>query len=182
VGAFPLEAGSKDAALLAALPTGLYSIQLTATGVVGSVALMEAYDVEPNATGRLTNVSVRTFAGTGDNTLIAGFVLAGTAPKTLLIRAAGPSLARLGLGISGLLADPRLTIFRGSINLDSNDDWGGTAELKSVFRAVGAFDFDSDASKDAAILTTLKPGAYTVQVIGANAGTGVAVVELYELP
>jgi sugar lactone lactonase YvrE len=182
VGAFPLEAASKDAALLTALPTGLYSMQLTATGAPGGVALMEAYDAEANATGRLTNVSVRTFAGTGDTTLIAGFVLAGTAPKTLLIRAAGPSLARLGVGASGLLADPKLTVFRGSTSIDTNDNWGGTAELKAVFRSVGAFDFDSDASKDSALLTTLLPGAYTVQVTGANAGTGVAVVEIYELP
>ena len=105
-----------------------------------------------------------------------------TAPKALLIRAAGPSLARLGLGASGLLTDPKLTLYRGPAMIDENDNWAGAIELKTASRTVGAFDFDSDASKDAALLAELPPGAYTVQVTGANTGVGVALIEVYELP
>ncbi|MCX6954759.1 MAG: NHL repeat-containing protein [Verrucomicrobia bacterium] len=182
VGAFPLENGSKDAALLSTLVPGLYSARVTAAGTGGGVTLMEAYDADPSGTSRLTNASIRAFSGLADNTLIAGFVLSGSVPKTLLIRAAGPSLARLGLGASGLLSDPKLTLFRGSTSLDENDNWGGTVELKAASRTVGAFDLDSDASKDAALLVTLPPGVYTAQVTGANAGVGVALIEIYELP
>lgn len=182
VGAFPLGATSKDAALLPTLTPGLYSTRVTAAGNAGGVALMEAYDASLAATSRLINVSIRSFASTGDNTLIAGFVLAGTAPKTVLIRVAGPSLARLGLGASGVLSDPKLTLFRGPTAIDENDNWGGAAELKAAGKTVGAFEFDSEASRDAALLATLTPGAYTVQVTGAGAGVGVALVEIYELP
>ncbi|WP_158305420.1 NHL repeat-containing protein [Opitutus terrae] len=182
VGAFSLAAGSKDAALLASLTPGLYTAHLTAAGAGGGVTLLEAYDADASASGHLTNLSARTFAGVGDDTLIVGFVLSGHAPKTVLIRAAGPSLVRLGLGASSVLADPKLTLYHGATVIDENDDWGGTMELKASSQAVGAFEFDSAASKDAAVLTTLPPGVYTVHVSGANAGTGVALVELYDVP
>lgn len=182
LGAFPLPAGSKDAALLTTLPTGLYSARASAAGNAGGVTLLEAYDADPSSPSRLVNASIRTGAGVGDRTLIAGFVLSGTAPKTLLIRAIGPSLAGFGLGSSGLLADPRITLFRGATSIDTNDNWGGTPELKASARAVGAFDLASDASKDATLLVTLPPGVYTVHVTGADGGTGLALVELYELP
>jgi sugar lactone lactonase YvrE len=182
LGAFPLEPGSKDAALYTPLPTGAYSAQVTSTDASGGVALVETYDGDAGATSRLVNVSARTRAGSADNTLIAGFVLTGNAPKTVLIRGLGPSLARHGLDPASVLADPKLTLYLGGTTVGTNDNWAGTAELKVAFQAVGAFDLDSDASKDAALLATLQPGAYTVHVTGANAGIGVALVEIYELP
>lgn len=182
VGAFPLEAGSKDAALLAALMPGLYTARIATAGAAGGVTLLEAYDADVSASSRLTNMSVRTFAGVGDDILIAGFVLSGRAPKTVLLRVAGPSLAKLGLGASGVLADPQLALYRGATLIGKNDNWGGTIELKTTSHSVGAFEFDSDTSKDAALLATLPPGAYTVHATGADAGTGVALVEVYEVP
>lgn len=182
VGAFQLDPASKDAALSATLPFGLYTVHTAAANDAGGVALMEVYDADPDTEGRLINLSARTFAGTGDETLIAGFVLWGAMPKTVLLRVAGPSLAPLGVGASGLLLDPRLTLFQGSRYVADNDDWGATDELKTAFQTVGAFDFGSGADKDAALVATLQPGAYTVLATAATPGTGVALIEVYEVP
>ncbi len=109
-----------------------------------------------------------------------------TADMRLVIRAVGPSLDPFGIG--GLLADPRIELFDGaSRRMAANDHWseaGGlaAAELNAAFAQVGAFALTSSASKDAALLVTLAPGNYTVQVKGANSTTGVVLVEVYEVP
>ncbi len=180
VGAFALAPeSSRDAALLVAPPPGAY----TATVSGGSgVALVEVYDAGPGLSPRLTNLSARTLAGTGAGALIAGFVIDGTLPKKLLLRAAGPTLAAFGIG--NTLADPVLTLraLGGDTILAANDDWGGTAALKAAFASVGAFAFATDRSLDSALALELPPGAYTVTVSGKNNATGVALVEVYELP
>ena len=178
-GAFGLAATSKDAALLPTLSVGAYSAHVTSAGADG-VALVEAYDTDDLAgTARLTNVSARTVVGTRDDVLIAGFVIRGTEPKRLLIRAIGPGLAQFG--VRGVLADPELVVFRGTQSIRANDDWGGGAELSATFARVGAFALVSDA-KDAALIVELAPGSYTAQVSGVGGTTGVGLVEIYELP
>jgi hypothetical protein len=111
--------------------------------------------------------------------LIAGFVIGGRTSQTILIRAAGPSLATFG--IRDALPDPRIELFRGTTSVAVNDDWGGEPQVAAISAAIGAFAFSGPNSKDAALLTTLAPGAYTVVVRGAGAG-GVALVEVYEIP
>jgi len=107
-----------------------------------------------------------------------GFTIAGTGTRNLLIRAAGPSLAALGVG--GTLADPKLEIFDSrNVVIGSNDTYAPA--LASVFASVGAFGFVPGAT-DAALTVSLPPGGYTVQVSGADGGTGTAIVEVYELP
>jgi hypothetical protein len=63
-----------------------------------------------------------------------------------------------------------------------NDDWGGTSALKTAFQTTGAFEFTNDGSRDAAVVVRLPPGPYTVRPSGANDGTGVILVEAYEVP
>ncbi len=180
VGAFALaDDASRDAALVFAPTVGAY----TATVSGGSgIALVEVYDAGAGNTPRLTNVSARTQVGTGADALIAGFVVNGTLPKRLLLRAIGPTLAAFGVG--GTLADPVLTLrpLGSETIVATNDDWAGTAALKTAFASVGAFAFANDASKDAALVLDLPPGAYTATVSGKNTTTGVALVEVYELP
>ncbi len=180
VGAFALPAASKDAALLVPLPVGSYSAQIITTTSTG-VALVEGYDADAGTPGtRLSNLSVRSVAGTGANILIVGFAISGTAPKTLLIRGVGPTLGVFG--VTDLLADPFLRLFNSSaVQINQNDDWGGSGSLSSSFASVGAFTLPA-ASKDAALLVTLAPGSYTAQLSGVNNTTGVALVELYEIP
>ena len=110
----------------------------------------------------------------------AGFVIAGSTARTVLVRAIGPTLA--GFGVGGAVADPRLALFSGQTQIAANYNWGGGSTLSAAFTQVGAFALAAD-SRDAALLQTLQPGAYTVQVTSVNpALTGVALVEIYEVP
>jgi hypothetical protein len=180
VGAFALtNDASRDAALLVSPPSGAYTA--TVSGGVG-VALVEVYDTGPGLSPRLVNLSARTLARTGADALIAGFVIDGTLPKKILLRAAGPTLAAFGVG--NTLADPVLTLRPlGTDNIvATNDDWAGTPALKAAFASVGAFVFAADSSRDAALMLELPPGAYTATVSGKQNTTGVALVEVYELP
>lgn len=174
VGAFALTNGSKDAALQAAV-TGSRTAQLSGPGA--GVVLVEVYDSGSGTAQRLVNVSARNIVGTGDNIMIAGFVVDGPVARTLLIRAVGPTLAAFGVG--GTLADPKLEIYRDATKLVENDNW--SASLSSTFGSVGAFAL-VDGSRDAALLVTLPPGAYSAQVSGIAGGTGEALVEVYEVP
>jgi sugar lactone lactonase YvrE len=179
VWAFPLPANSKDAALLVSLPGGPYTAHLTAQSGTG-VALLEAYDTDTGTpTARLASLSTRDQVGTGDNILIAGFAITGNVSRTVLIRGIGPALSRYG--VSGVLANPQLQVFQGSTLLAQNDDWGNDTTLATVAAQVNAFALDAN-SKDAALLLTLPPGAYTAQVSGMGNTTGVALVEVYEVP
>lgn len=183
VGAFSLPAGSKDAAVTFDL-NGSYTAHVSATNAVGGVALAEVYDLAastPPAPGapRLINVSARTLVGTGDDILIAGFVVGGSTNKTLLIRAVGPGLG--AYGVHGYLEDPELTVFSGGTVVAQNDNWQGEPALQRAFGNTGAFGLAS-YSTDAAVLVTLPPGSYTAQVRGVKGTTGVALVEVYDVP
>jgi hypothetical protein len=92
-----------------------------------------------------------------------------------LVRAVGPTLGT-AFNVPGSMADPSLTIFRGSTQIAENNNWGGGAELTNVFTSVGAFALPV-ASLDAAIVVRLTPGNYTVQVRGTGAGD--VIVEVY---
>ena len=101
-----------------------------------------------------------------------------------MIRAVGPTLG--AFGVPGTVADPQLTLFNSSsAKLAENDNWSAVpaqaTALTAAFTTVGAFALPS-TSRDAALLTTLAPGGYSVQVSGVSATTGVALVEVYEVP
>ncbi len=183
LGAFALDPASRDAALLQELPAGGYTVQITSPAATG-VALAEIYDADTDgaaaAIGRLANLSARAQVGTGGNLLIAGFALSGNVPRQILVRGIGPALS--GFGLTGVLANPRLELYRGTTLAHANDDWGGASALANVFSQVGAFALGSPNSRDAALLVTLAPGTYTAQISGANNSTGVALVEVYEVP
>jgi hypothetical protein len=150
-------------------------VQLTGGSGVG---LIEIYDIGGSDYARLSNLSGRAFVGTGGDILIAGFSIAGDRPRTLLIRAIGPTLTTFGVG--GALANPRLDLYAGTQRIAENDDWGGSASLRESFGRAGAFAIDA-SSKDAVLLMTLGPGSYSVQISGADGATGVALVEVYDL-
>lgn len=185
VGAFPLPATSSDAAVQVSLApvASNYTVRVTPTGAgVSGVVLAEIYDADPQgAAVRLTNLSTLGFSGLGEQTLTAGFVIDGNVPKRVLIRAVGPGLAQF-LGAATVLADPQLQVFQSGqpYVLAANDDWGGTATLKSAFLQAGAFSL-ADSSKDAALVLTLAPGVYTAAVTGVGNTTGQVLIELYDL-
>lgn len=184
-GAFPLALTSKDAAILTTLTPGSYSAQVTGTAGTTGVVLMESYDSDIGSPlARYTNLSARNQVGTGANILIVGFNITGSGRKPLLIRAVGPALTQFG--VAGALADPQLVVFDASgAEVARNDDWETGPDLSlalgPVFSSVGAFPLAA-SSRDAAARVVLPPGSYTVQVSGVNNTTGVALVEVYELP
>ncbi len=128
---------------------------------------------------RLGNLSTRAQVGTGSNIMITGFVVQDGAPKRVLIRAVGARLATAPFSISGSLADPQLQLFNANgVLVLANDNWS-TDDLATM-NSVGAFAL-TPGSRDAALVATLSPGAYTAQVSGVNNATGVAILEIYDV-
>jgi hypothetical protein len=192
VGAFPLSSStSLDSAIYTSPANGVYSVKVLGAGSTTGIALAEIYDATPSgtftsSTPRLVNVSARTQVGTGDGILIAGFVIGGTTPCTVLVRGIGPTLT--GYGVAGALANPQLTLFQAvngnNTQVGYNDDWeqaSNSATVTAKSSQVGAFSLAS-GSKDAVLLVTLQPGVYSAQVSGVGNTTGVALVEIYEVP
>ena len=178
VGAFPFASTtSLDAALVASVDGGR-TVQVS--GPAAGNLIVEAYDAGTGNSPRLTNLSALNRVGTGADVLIAGFTIAGATTKNVLIRAVGPSLAAAPFNIGGALADPKLEIYNSAqTKIGENDTYA--AGLAATSASVGAFPLVA-GSKDAAIVVSLPPGGYTVQVSGADGGTGLAIIELYELP
>jgi PKD repeat protein len=200
LGAFALAGGSADAAVLVTLSPGVYSMHVTTTSSTGGIALAEIYDASatppPDTASRLVNISVRSGVG-GGRMVTGGFVIVGDAPKRILIRGVGPGLT--AYGVPNALPDPMITLFRSqngtSTAVASNGNWQTTATLNTDYpvgtatevaaatATVGGFALAS-GSADAAILVTLPPGVYSAQVDvqSGSAGTGDALVEIYDAP
>jgi len=123
--------------------------------------------------------------GSGQAQLIAGFVISGNTSKKVLIRAVGPTLGRPPFNVPGVLADPQLRLLQGEDKLvRENDNWesgNDAALLNQTALKVGAFPL-APGAKDAALLISLPPGTYSAQVAGPGTTTGVALVEVYEVP
>ena len=179
VGAFGLTTNSRDAALVANLAPGAYTAQVSGVGTATGIALVEVYDV--TGTARLMNLSTRAQIGTGAGILISGLSIApDTGRRQILVRAAGPALA--AFGVTGAISDPTIAIINSAnVQIASNDNWSSNASaLSAAFIRSGAFAFDAN-SKDAAIITDLAPGNYTIQVSGVAGATGAALVEVYDI-
>jgi hypothetical protein len=106
---------------------------------------------------------------------IAGFVIRGSKPKRVIIRAGGPSLQLLN--VAGVLSDPVLEVFSGQTRVAVNDNW--MPSLKPTFKVLG-IDYWPDGSLDAALELVLDPGAYTAIASGKNLATGVTLLEIFE--
>jgi hypothetical protein len=184
LGAYGLEAGTKDAALLISLDPGVYTAHVTTSDTSTGVALLEVYDADEagEAGAKVVNLSARGPVGRGDDILIVGFVINGSTPKKVLIRGVGPALT--ALGVTGALGDPKLQLFKGSTVINENDNWSSGADANEVVLAAtssGALGLTL-GSKDAAILVSLAPGVYSAHVRGVGDTTGVALVEVYDVP
>jgi hypothetical protein len=181
-GAFRLDEGSRDAALLVTLQPGLYTAKASGVGGTTGVALVEVYDATTASTGgTLENISTRAVVGAGDQVLIPGIVFRGGGTKRLLVRAVGPTLARFN--VNGVLPDPQVTIMKDGVPLATNDDWctgNDVDEIRAVGATVSAFNLPT-GSRDAVLLTTLPeyPQGYTIVVSGRGDTTGIALVEVY---
>jgi hypothetical protein len=190
VGAFPwTNPASLDSALDLSLASGSYTAQVSGQSGDTGDALLEIYDATPAGTyttalPSLINLSARVDVGTGANILEAGFVIGGNTALTVLIRASGPAIAAAPFDVPGTLADPQLTLQNpatGAVYAE-NTSWGGDPEISSTAATVGAFTWSVPSSHDSALLITLPPGNYTAACAGSSGDTGVALVEVYEVP
>lgn len=183
VGAFPLAAGSLDAALVRSVESGGYSAHYSSAGGAPAVALVELYDANPDGRSRLANLSARAQVGPGGAGLFAGFTIEGGGAKTILVRGIGPGLVQFG--VTGVLARPTLEIRPAHGGNDApiatGRAWAGARHLREAFARTGAFPLQ-EATADAALLVTLPPGSYTAQLSEATGATGVALIEVYEVP
>lgn len=164
-----------------AAPTTAGSYTVTVTNSQGTVTSQAAtVSVVAAAPGRLTNVSVRTTAGAGDQILIVSFTVSGSGMKPLLIRGIGPTLATYG--VTDALAAPQMQVVVAQTGtpVASNDGWGGSAALANTFSSVGAFALPV-TSQDDALVAKLAANGYSVQITGANGTTGTALAEVYDL-
>ena len=167
---------SESATLLQNLAPGAYTVIVTGKDPTPGIGLVELYDVSPLSNSKLVNMSARGSVGTGDNVLISGFIVGDVESATVVVRALGPSLT--SFGVSGVLSDPTLTIYDStSTAIASNDNWQDN---------INAIDIQKNGlapprSAESALVLHLPAGAYTAIVSGANGGTGVGLVEVYNL-
>jgi hypothetical protein len=167
-------------------PTSSATPTPTATPVNNptGVALIEVYDLSASVQSVLGNVSTRSFVEAGDNVMIGGFIIQGSQPKNVIIRAIGPELSQYG--VAKILADPTLELHNGTGGLiASNDNWqhtiiGGIISQDQVQNIQNSGHAPLDPS-ESAIIANLAPGNYTAIVRGVNNTIGVALVEVYDL-
>jgi hypothetical protein len=163
---------AKESAILATLNPGAYTAIVSGVGGGTGVGLVEVYELD-HPEIPLTGIATRALVQTGSNVMIGGFIIQGSSPQTVIIRARGPSLT--AAGVAGALQNPTLTLVPASGPNVTNDDWGTAANAA----AVTASGFAPTDSRESAILITLDPGAYTAIVSGVGGATGVAIVEVY---
>jgi len=131
----------------------------------------------PSPSGsHFANISTRMDVGTGNNVMIAGFIVSGSQSKTIIIRALGPTLG--SYGVANALNDPMLELHDSSgATIATNDDW----QTGSQASQISGSGYAPTNSNEPAVIATLPAGAYTAIVRGYNNSTGVALVEVYEL-
>ena len=170
-----------ESAIVATLPPGSYTAILKGLANGTGAGLVEIYDLSMGGgTSKLANISTRAFVSTGNDVVIGGFILGGgTDSDLLVIRGIGPSLADFFPG-EMVLADPRLELrdSDGAI-VRANNDWQDDPSQAAIINGVNLAPTDP---LESAIADTLAPGAYTAVLFGANNGTGLALVEVYDNP
>lgn len=182
-GAFPLDIGSKDAAILTGLPPGNYTVQVTDPTSIGRIALVEVYTITRD-TGflRLGNISVLT----SNTPVIVAFVTDGIGQKRFLARAVGPGLTQFG--VPSIMTNPRITVLNAQgVTIGSNDNWSN--ELAVTFAQAGAFPLASGSLDAAVVFTQNVSGPVSINVVGQDStvvgNTAVSnkrvLIEIYEV-
>jgi len=157
-----------ESAILVTLNPGAYTAIVRGNNNTLGVGLVEVYDLDQAAASQLANISTRAFVGTGANVVIGGFILGAGNNTNIVIRGIGPSLA--GSGVVGALADPTLELRDNSGTLLApNDNCGDPSP------------FPPGNPLEACIDISLPPGAFTAILAGKNGGTGIGLVEIYNL-
>lgn len=167
----------RESAIDATLAPGAYTAVLRGKNNTTGVAVVEVYDLDTAAASKLANLSTRAFVDTGDNVVIAGFILGNNNGNDMVVvRGLGPSLA--SAGIQGALSDPILELHDSTgSTLITDNDWQDDPVQAAQIIAAG---LAPSNAKESAIAATLPPGNYTAILRGVNNTTGVGLVEIYD--
>jgi hypothetical protein len=169
-------ANMSEAATLQSLMPGSYTVVASSVDQSVGLGLVEVYDLSPESGSLLGNLSTRGFVGLGDQVLISGFIAGDQANVTMIVRALGPSLGTLG--VTNFLPNPFLTVYDSNgAAIATNDDWANATHSEDLIRNGLA----PTENFEAALVLHPPPGGYTAIVTGAGGGTGVALVEVYDL-
>jgi hypothetical protein len=166
-----------EAAVDATLNPGSYTAVVRGKSDTTGVALVEVYDLSPAVPGKLANIATRAFISTGDNIVIAGFIIGGSSGNDrIVVRGIGPSLA--ALGVPNALPDPTMELRDGNGSLlIANDNWQDNTAQAAELTAAG---LAPASNLESGIAATLPPGLYTALLAGLNNGSGVGLVEVYD--
>jgi hypothetical protein len=187
-----------ESAILITLNPGAYTVHLSGVNGGTGIGLIEVFEADNMDTSQLVNMSTRGLVQTGDDVMIGGFIIDGSTPKTVLVRGRGPSMAGAPFFVPGVLANPFLRLFSGQMVIAQNDNWqdspscsgficGGAAQiiatgLDPCRPNPGQGASPPGCALESALFVTLNPGAYTVHLSGVNGGTGVGLIEIFQLP
>jgi hypothetical protein len=187
-----------ESAILVTLPPGAYTAMVTGSDGGTGVGLVEVFEADARIESELSNISTRGFVQSGDNIMIGGMIIEGSAESNVLIRARGPSMSGAPFFVPGTLANPFLQLYSGQGIIAQNNDWqdapscigfacGGATQIAATGldpcqpNPGQSTSSPPGCSQESAILITLPPGAYTAIMSGADGGTGVGLVEVFEV-
>jgi YVTN family beta-propeller protein len=177
---------ARESAIIAELPAGNYTAIVRGVNETMGVALFEAYDLDPDGNSLLGNISTRSFVQIDDSVMIGGFIVQGTEPKRVIVRAIGPELGAPPYNVPDALANPTLELHnRAGDLIASNDNWRNTIiggiitsdQVRDILRS----GYAPGDRRESAIIAELPAGNYTAILRGVNNTTGVALVEVYDL-
>ena len=197
--ATPPSGCTQESAILITLLPGAYTAILSGVGGASGIGLVEVFEIGGASDPvKLINISTRARVQTGDGVMIGGFIIGGTTQTTVLIRARGRSMASAPFLVPGTLLDPFLQIFSGQTVIAQNDDWQDSPICNPGFSCDGPTEITATGldpcepnpgqatsppgcALESAMLITLPPGAYTAIVSGVGGGTGVGLMEVFEV-
>jgi subtilisin family serine protease len=197
----PPPACTRESSIFVTLPPGNYSAVVSGAGGTTGLALMEVFEVNSADANKVVNFSTRAKVQTGNKVLIEGFIVQGSTPKTVMLRARGPSLGVAPFNLPGVLANPTVKLYSGSTVIAQNDNWqtadplcvspamscGGVAEITATSKDPcqpnpGQTRPPMNCSKESALYVTLPPGNYSAVVSGVGGTSGLGLVEVFEVP
>jgi len=186
-----------EAAILITLPPGGYTAMVTGADGGTGVGLVEVFEADDNIESELSNISTRSFVQSGDNVMIGGMIIEGSTQSKVLIRARGPSMSGAPFFVPGTLANPFLQLYSGQTVIAQNNDWQDTPSCTGLVCGgapqIAATGLDPcqpnpgqsgsppGCAQESAMIITLPPAAYTAMVSGADGGTGIGLVEVFEV-
>ncbi|OGO12497.1 MAG: hypothetical protein A2Y53_01810 [Chloroflexi bacterium RBG_16_47_49] len=191
-----------EAAMYITLPPGAYTAKLKGVNSEIGKGIVEVYDPDMTTLTNMGGISTRGKVLTGTDIMVGGFIISGgTSSKKVLLRGRGPSMSGAPYNFTGTLTNPTLEIYSGATLFASVDDWqsgaamcnapaiscGTPAELETALvdpcqPNAGQTTAPPSCNLESAMMITLPPGAYTAKLKGVNDGTGIGIVEVYEMP